>query len=96
MSCGVRRRHISDPMLLCLWCRPAATALIGPLAWEPPYAEEAALEKAKRQTNKQTNKNEKNPLSQKVPSCPFPGNPCSHLTLRGNQLSFTIDTFCLL
>ena len=31
-----------------LWCRPVATAPIGPLAWEPPYAEGAALEKAKR------------------------------------------------
>ena len=25
-------------MLLCLWCRPAAAALIQPLAWEPTYA----------------------------------------------------------
>ena len=27
-----------DPALLWLCCRPAATALIGHLAWEPPYA----------------------------------------------------------
>ena len=33
---------------------PAAP--IRPLAWEPTYAEGAALEKAKRQKNKQTNK----------------------------------------
>ena len=34
-----------------------ATALIRPLAWEPPYATGEALEKAKRQqTHKQTNK----------------------------------------
>mgnify|MGYP007088182029 CR=1 FL=1 len=26
-----------------LWCRPAATAPIEPLAWEPPYAAGAAL-----------------------------------------------------
>jgi len=32
-----------------------ATAPVRPLAWEPPYALGAALEKAKRQ-NKQTNK----------------------------------------
>ena len=32
-----------------LWCRPAAVALIGPLAWEPPYAVGAAL---KRQEQK--------------------------------------------
>ena len=55
MSCGIGRRQGSDPTLPWLWCRPAAIALIRPLAWEPPYATGAALEKAKRQTNKQTN-----------------------------------------
>ena len=30
------------------WCKPAAAALIGPLAWEPPYAESAALKKRKK------------------------------------------------
>ena len=39
----------SDPSLLWLWCRPAAAALIGPLAWEPPCAVEVAQEMAKRQ-----------------------------------------------
>ena len=34
---------------LWLWRRLAATAPIGPLAWEPPYASDAAL---KRQKNK--------------------------------------------
>ena len=29
---------VKDLMLLWLWCRSAATALIGPLAWETPYA----------------------------------------------------------
>ena len=32
-----------------LWCRPAATAPIRLLAWEPPYAAGVALEKTKRQ-----------------------------------------------
>ena len=32
-------------MLLWLWCRPAAAALIGPPAWEFPYAAGAALKK---------------------------------------------------
>ena len=60
MSCGVGRRHSLALALLWLWRRPAATAPIGPLAWEPPYAMGAALEKDKRQkTNKQ--KNPKNP-----------------------------------
>ena len=48
MSCGVDHRRGSDLALLWLWCRPAASALIRPLAWEPPYAESAALEKTKR------------------------------------------------
>ena len=53
-------------MLLWLWRRPAATAPIGPLAWEPPYAMGAALEKAQRPkktkklTEKTKNKNKKN------------------------------------
>ena len=47
MSCGVGRRHSSDPMLLWLWHRPAAIAPIRPLAWEPPYAAGAALKKKK-------------------------------------------------
>jgi len=41
--------------LLWPWCRPAAAALTGPLAWEPPYAMGEALEKAKGQ-NKVKNK----------------------------------------
>ena len=32
-----------DPELLWLWCRPAGTALIRSLAWEPPYAVDVAL-----------------------------------------------------
>ena len=30
------------------WCRPAATAPIGPLAWEPPYAMGSALKRPKK------------------------------------------------
>ena len=55
MSCGVGCGHGSDSALLRLWRRLVAMALIGPLAWDSPYAVGAALEKAKRQ--KQTNKN---------------------------------------
>ena len=36
-----------DPELLWLWCRPAATAPIQPLAWEPPYAKAVALKRQK-------------------------------------------------
>ena len=49
MSCGVDCRRGLDPPLLLLWHRPVATALIQPLAWEPPYAAGAAQETAKRQ-----------------------------------------------
>ena len=52
MSCGIGCRGGSDPALLWLWCRPAATAPTGPLAWEPPYATGAAQEMAKRQKKK--------------------------------------------
>ena len=45
MSYRVGRRRDSDPKLLWLWCRLAAVAPIGPLAWEPPYAAGAALKK---------------------------------------------------
>ena len=52
MSCGVGRRRGSDLALLWLWRRPAATAPIRPLAWDPPYATGVALEKGKK-TKKQ-------------------------------------------
>ena len=54
MSHGVGRRRGSDLVLLWLWCRLAATALIRALAWEPPYAVGAALEKARRQKKRIT------------------------------------------
>ena len=57
MSCGVGCRHGSDPAdpaLLWLWRRLAATAPIGPLAWEPPYAMGAVQEIAKRQKKKKS------------------------------------------
>ena len=52
VRCGVGCRYGSDPMLLWLWRRPVATALIRPLAWEPPHAMGAALDKAKQNKTK--------------------------------------------
>ena len=52
MSCGVVPRHSLDPALLWLCCRPVAIAPIRTIAWEPPYAVEAALEKAKKKKKK--------------------------------------------
>ena len=43
---------VKDPALLWLWCRPATTALIRPLAWEPPYAAGAALKRQKQKKKK--------------------------------------------
>ena len=52
MSCGVGHRHGLDLALLGLWCRLAAVAPIGPLAWEPPYAVGVALKRQKTKTKK--------------------------------------------
>ena len=52
VSCGVGCRRGLDPALLWLWHRPVATAPIGPLAWDPPYAKGAALEKTKEKKKK--------------------------------------------
>ena len=52
MSCGVGRRHRSDPALLWLWRRQVATVPIRLLAWEPPYATEAAQENGKKTEKK--------------------------------------------
>ena len=56
MSCDVGCSHGLDPTLLWPWHRPVATAPIGPLAWEPPYATGAAQEIAKRQKKKKKKK----------------------------------------
>ena len=66
MSYGVGRKRGSDPALLWLWHRLVATAPIRPLAWEPPYAVGAALEKAKRQKTKQ-NKTKKPQRRKQIP-----------------------------
>ena len=49
MSCGVGYIRSSDLVLLGLWRRPAATALVRPLAWERPYAMCAALKRQKKE-----------------------------------------------
>ena len=44
---GLRIQHCHE-----LWCRMAATALIWPLAWEPPYASGVALKRPKNKNIK--------------------------------------------
>ena len=48
MRCGAGCKRSSDPALPWLWGRPAATALIQPLAWEPAYVAGAALKTKKK------------------------------------------------
>ena len=48
MSCGVGCRCSLDPALLWLWCRPALTAPIQPLSWEPPYATGEGLKRKQK------------------------------------------------
>ena len=66
MSCGIICRHSSDPALLHLWLRPAATPLILLLAWEPPYAAGAALKsKKKKKSKRKKESSDDNPYSNK-------------------------------
>ena len=52
MDCPRLFYNVLDPALLWLWHGLAAVALIGPLAWESPYATSVAL-KRKKKRNKQ-------------------------------------------
>jgi len=46
-------------VLLWLWCRLAAAALIRPIAWEPPYAAGVALKRQKNIKKKRKRKKER-------------------------------------
>ena len=63
MSCGVGRRRGSDLALLLLWSRPAAIALIRPLAWALPYATGAALEKIEKKKKKKKERKKEKKIS---------------------------------
>ena len=65
MSCSVGLRCGSNPTLSWLWCRLAATALIRPVAWEPPCGMGAALEKTKKKKKKLTCKDINRKLAKK-------------------------------
>ena len=47
-------KWVKDPVLLWLWCKLAAIALIQPLAWEFPYAASAALKKKRKKKGKKS------------------------------------------
>ena len=69
VSCGVGRRYSLDPELLWLWRRLVATVLIGPLAWEPPYASGVALKDKK--TKKKFTLENGLPISDKAECSPL-------------------------
>ena len=54
MSCDVCHRRGLDPVLLWLWCRPAAAAPIRPLAWELTYAMGVVLKSKKKNEKKES------------------------------------------
>ena len=59
MVCGIGPRCGSDSVLLWLWCRLAAVALIQCLiSWEPPYATGAALKRQNRKEKRKEGKKE--------------------------------------
>ena len=60
VRCGVSHRCSLNLALLWLWRRPAAVALMRPLAWETLYAVDAALKRKKK-------KKKKKPGSLKMP-----------------------------
>ena len=55
MSYGVGHRRGSDLALLWLWCRPAAVAPTGPLAWELHMPRERPKKYQKKDKKKKEN-----------------------------------------
>ena len=53
---GAGRRQGSDLVLLWLWSRSAAVALIQPLVWELPHAPGMALKRKKENKEKEIKK----------------------------------------
>ena len=80
MSCGVGCRPASDPTLLWLWCRPVAIALIGPLAWEPPYAEGVALKRKNKIKCEYFQWDPRPSSSPQLPALPLLLCPAAHLS----------------
>ena len=71
VSWGADCRHGSDPMLLWLWCRPAATALIQPLARELPYAPDVGKKrKERKRKEKKREKKRKEKKTKRSPRSP--------------------------
>ena len=82
MSCGVGCRRGLDPVLLCLWRRPASTDPIRPLAWEPPYATGSGPRKGKK-----TKKKRKRKMDNRYEQTLHTGNTSSHKHIKEINLS---------
>ena len=92
MSCGVGHRWGSDPVLLLLWLwhRPGATALIKPLAWETPSAAGVALKTKQNKTEHTHHPNKKgnifiSQMIPSIPSLPFPNTSKGSISVFHNQ-----------
>ena len=55
MSCGIGHKWGLDLVLLRLWGRPTAVALIQTLAWELPYAVGVVLKRQKKKKKLKNN-----------------------------------------
>ena len=73
MNCGGGRRHISDLVLLWLWCRPSAVAPVRPLTWEPPHAAGCSPQKDKKLKKKIKKIQRIKYRIQRRSGCEFPG-----------------------
>ena len=97
-SCGTGRRQGLDPVLLWLWHRPAAVALIQPLAWELPYAAGTAL-KSQNGKKKKKKRIKENPEQEcyllnflnafKIPELKLYKKHSSHLKMKRCLFLFT-------
>ena len=56
VSCDIGHKGDSDHALLCLWCKPAGTAPIRLLTWEPTYAVGVALKRPKKKKKRKKKK----------------------------------------
>ena len=85
MICGVGHRRGLDPTLLWLWCRPAAIALIRPLAWKPPCAVGVAIKYKQKESKTHSLKNN---LHLNMKSSIHFSNKLSHIVFWGIFLPF--------
>ena len=85
MSCGVGCRCGWD--LVLLWLCLAAAALIGCLAWEPPYTVGLVLKRRKKERERERERERENKTKsrEQLPSC------CDTTVFRDATLSMLLD-----